>query len=195
MDTFIDMTDNILPTDQTISEVGLLANCDYPISVLSVGSGEGDEEEYKTLHDKLNEKRLRLPKEYTIDDPQPPVVVLAAAASGDTIPVTQLIYNEKLITPDSNKNHILNGIDIDGYNKIGIQADFKTTFGDNKPISGTYGLCFVIKAKKEIRPEKEYEENVYSILLDSSKMWGNPYEYFDFFTQSLVVEFDQEELG
>lgn len=193
MDSFIDMTDNIL--DEVADEVGLLANCDYPISILSTG-GTGDNKEYKTLKDKYQEANLRLPNAY-IDDPKPPVVTLAAATGFTSINITPIQISD-LTTKE--KPHILNDVDITGYDRIGIQADFKTVFGTGEPISGSYGLCFIIKTEKEVLlddPRDGYttQEDLHYFLLDSSQMWGNPYCYNDFFTQTAIIEFDQEEYG
>ena len=86
---------------------------------------------------------------------------------------------------------------LDGYTRMGIQADFRTAFGSLNPITGSYGLIFIVKTKKTIidgDDEKAVELYV-PVVFDSTDMWGNPYGYNTAFTQSICFDINQEEYG
>ena len=87
---------------------------------------------------------------------------------------------------------------LDGYDRMGIKADFRTDFGTSNPLNGNYGLVFVIKTKKVITTDNNAETFVNEyipIYFDSSDMWGNPYNYSVPFTQSLCFDINPEENG
>lgn len=97
-------------------------------------------------------------------------------------------------------NEELVPIDLAGYNRICVSADFKTAFGSNEPINGSYGLFFIVTVRKEKTPTKQntpatYEYSYLTMIFDSSDMWGNPYNYGEFFRQSICFDINPEEQG
>ena len=116
----------------------------------------------------------------------------------------QLIGNESIIDSlisslENSKNNV-NGEDLAAYDRLGISADFKTAFGSNQPISGSYGLFFVITTaiqtnQTAVGEEPEYEYRYMPITLDSSQMWGNPYNYADWSTQTICYDINPAEHG
>lgn len=77
------------------------------------------------------------------------------------------------------------------YDCIGISADFKTAFGSNIPLSGSYGLKFYLtiaipteQVKVDETQPQEYTFASVPLTLDSSQMWGNPFHYGDYSTQT-----------
>lgn len=164
MDTFVDMTGNVLA--KSAEEIGLLANCDYPISIFP-----NEDNVLRHLTDENGNTRLGLTDHEEIK----PILI------------NNLNIRSDLVTADG--SNLKDSIEIGGYDKIGISADFKTAFTGGEPISGTYGLIFVL------RTEKDEEVYTLPLSLDSSKMWGNPYGYYDYFTQTAVFDLDCENNG
>lgn len=71
------------------------------------------------------------------------------------------------------------------YNCVGIQADFKTDLFQEHIIAGNYGLILTLYGEdastKELIAPKSY-------VLDCSEMYGDPYNYNFYFTQSMVFD-------
>lgn len=88
-----------------------------------------------------------------------------------------------------------------GLDRVGISADFKTAFGSTPAIAGNYGLEFVIKTELQVDtgtpgegrfvPEYRY----IPVELDTSDMWGDPYNFSDYFQQSTCFDIKPEENG
>lgn len=75
-----------------------------------------------------------------------------------------------------------------GYDRVCLSADFKTAF-TYPAISGNYGIFFLIKT--EITDDNNNTITKYiPVVLDSADMWGDPYNYSGYFTQSIVCEID-----
>lgn len=71
------------------------------------------------------------------------------------------------------------------YNCVGIQADFRTDLSQENIIAGNYGLILTLYGEdastgKSIAPK--------SYGLDCSEMYGDPYNYNFYFTQSMVFD-------
>lgn len=71
------------------------------------------------------------------------------------------------------------------YNCVGIQADFKTDLSQEHIIAGNYGLILTLYGEdastgQSITPK--------SYGLDCSEMYGDPYNYNFYFTQSMVFD-------
>lgn len=66
------------------------------------------------------------------------------------------------------------------YNTLFLQADFKSLLGNRKVSAGSYGL----RLDCQIRTEKEFSYITKSLYLDSSEMFGDPYSFVLFSTQS-----------
>ena len=88
-----------------------------------------------------------------------------------------------------------------GFDRIGISADFKTAFGTNEPVKGTYGLFLIIKTEIEedtgVAGEDRYQKiNKYiPIVFDTRRMWGNPYSFNGYFTQSICYDIQPDKQG
>jgi hypothetical protein len=61
-----------------------------------------------------------------------------------------------------------------------LQADFKSLLSNRKVSAGSYGL----RLDCQIRTEKEFSYITKSLYLDSSEMFGDPYSFVLFSTQS-----------
>lgn len=70
------------------------------------------------------------------------------------------------------------------YDTFGIKASFKTMFGNTDMITGNYGLIVYLYHR---------DGNPVALTLDSSDMFGNPYNYMSYFTQS--KKFDISQIG
>lgn len=114
---------------------------------------------------------------------------------GTAISISSQDVVGRLITGAA-KTHVVSGVSLAGYDRIGISADFKTAFGTSVPISGSYGLLFIIQTELQVDTGKSGEEKYTTetryipILFNSSDMWGNPYEFNDYFTQSIYYDID-----
>lgn len=99
------------------------------------------------------------------------------------------------------------GIDIVGYSRLGLQADFQSWLNPfyyvnesgvtvpSKIIEGDYGLRLRVEAVEvsitgEMATEEEEKAKpaFYDVYLDTSSMNGNPYNFETFFQQNLVVD-------
>lgn len=89
------------------------------------------------------------------------------------------------------------GVDICQYNKLGIQAQFRSWLGDLRVKSGSYGLKLRVEAEKEDAedienlPEEERINNellYYDFILDSTDMVGNPYDFGTYYQQEIVFD-------
>jgi len=73
------------------------------------------------------------------------------------------------------------------YNRLAIQADFMSHIP--QALNGNYGLLFKFNSQNKAKASEETENiTPNSILFDSSDMWGNPYDFENYYTQSLVYD-------
>ena len=86
----------------------------------------------------------------------------------------------------------LTGLNYCGFTRFGIQAAFKSWLKELKVVNGTYGLKLTITDKTE-DVKTGWVEGTHYLLLDSSDMYGNPYDFESFFQQEKV--FDISSLG
>ena len=70
------------------------------------------------------------------------------------------------------------------YDTIGLSADFKTLFSNIDMLEGNYGIMLELTTD---------DDSTHIALLDSSDMFGDPYNYMTFFKQS--YKFDISQLG
>ena len=70
-----------------------------------------------------------------------------------------------------------------GYNRLGLSAQFKNYIYNYKPIQGNYGLKLEIEST--IDSEKR---QITTIELDSSMMYGNPYNFQTYFEQEKIYD-------
>ena len=71
------------------------------------------------------------------------------------------------------------------YNCVGIQADFKTDLSQEHIIAGNYGLVLTLYGE-DVSTEQPIPPKSYA--LDCSEMYGDPYNYNFYFTQSMVFD-------
>lgn len=95
-------------------------------------------------------------------------------ANGDTPSI--ILWNQSLSDKrfgDLQKNDI--------YNTIVLKADFKTLFNNQNIISGTYGLRIDLMVRPSVNSPTKMRR---SIELSSEEMFGNPYNFTLYSTQS-----------
>lgn len=86
----------------------------------------------------------------------------------------------------------LTGLNYRGFTRFGLQAAFKSWLKELKVVDGAYGLKLTITDKSE-DIKTGWVEGEHFLLLDSSDMYGNPYDFESFFHQEKV--FDISSLG
>ena len=79
-----------------------------------------------------------------------------------------------------------------GFTRFGIQASFKSWLKELKVVNGNYGIKLTITDKSE-NVDAEWIEAEHYLLLDSSDMYGNPYDFDSFFQQEKL--FDISDFG
>ena len=99
----------------------------------------------------------------------------------DTSPSFSLLINKN----DRPKTDSLKLTDLNliGYNRLGVKADFQTLIAANTVIAGHYGLAFKISG---IRNDGIDEDEL--IFFDSDDMFGNPYNFIGATTQEKVFD-------
>lgn len=152
MDSFANITSNILDGAKDFTEDGLVANFSSPKNIFSGN---------------------QIP--LTFDDKGQPLIDTSALTIADGDNIT--------------------AVDLAGYTRIGISAKFKTNFGVNTPIGGNYGLLFIAHTVKETGADGQQITEDIPIWLDSSNMWGNPYQYGEYITQSTYFDIDPAKNG
>lgn len=77
-----------------------------------------------------------------------------------------------------------------GYTRLGIKADFKSWLSN--AYTGNYGLAITITTENpsvaETNGTQKIEEGVYMMYLDSSDMYGNPYNFESYYNQEKVFD-------
>ena len=100
---------------------------------------------------------------------------------------------------DLNKTNINPNISLAGYDRMGISAKFRTSFGSLDPIAGGYGLLFVIKTKieTETMPEKvkddlirDYEQALYEFKQAQEAELGHPIDETSLDGQIAIADFN-----
>lgn len=83
------------------------------------------------------------------------------------------------------------------YTRLGLSAQFRTWLAQFNTVEGSYGLRLILEAEgqKTITQEEENQEEPaneqqiqYIIELDSSNMYGNPYNFESYFQQERVFD-------
>ena len=88
-----------------------------------------------------------------------------------------------------------------GLDMMGISAEFRTAFGQPAVLSGNYGLVFIVKTAIQSTtnvPGEDKFETEYRYIpfgLDTSDMWGDPYNFTGYFKQSTCYKIKPEENG
>lgn len=83
--------------------------------------------------------------------------------------------------------------DLINYTRLGIKADFKSW--TKNAVRGNYGLAIILTAEKQGTVKEEANTTTYTYVLDSVKMYGNPYSFETYYNQELVLDIGQEDIG
>lgn len=75
-----------------------------------------------------------------------------------------------------------------GFERLGIQADFKTKLKSLKTNNGNFGLCLYVTYIDKSNVNSEDSVKTASFILDSDDMYGNPYNFNSYFTQEKVFD-------
>ena len=75
-----------------------------------------------------------------------------------------------------------------GFERLGIKADFKTWLKKLKVNSGNYGLCLFVSYVDKATVNASDSVKVAQYILDSDDMYGNPYNFESFYTQSKTFD-------
>jgi hypothetical protein len=101
-----------------------------------------------------------------------------------------IVGTKKLLEAKSNLN-------LSNYTRLGLKADFKSW--TKEAVSGDYGLLVEIFTTEENivgtaeieANDKEKREGKYAFVLNSSDMYGNPYNFETYYTQEIVIPIEQ----
>ena len=97
------------------------------------------------------------------------------------------------ITPideeDSNNNGIKISSSCQGFTRLGLRADFRAWLQELGTVQGNYGLEIAITGVKETTAEKfNSTTSTYKVRLDTSDMYGNPYNFEGYYSQEIVID-------
>ena len=76
-------------------------------------------------------------------------------------------------------------LDLRGYNRLAIKADFKTWLQSLDICSGSYGLLLMV--------EEEGSGKIFTFTLMTDDMYGNPYYYETFYSQEVLIDISEIE--
>ena len=80
---------------------------------------------------------------------------------------------------------------LSAYDCLGIKANFKSLLNVYDTVSGTYGLEFIIEGHSFNGANNDLVPASVTYTWDTSNMYGNPYNFLTFFSQSLVLDIGQ----
>ena len=83
--------------------------------------------------------------------------------------------------------------DIIKYTRLGIKAEFKSWI--KNAVRGNYGLEILLTTEKQGTVGKDVAEGTYTYILDSSSMYGNPYNFETFYNQEMVLDISDKDIG
>lgn len=97
------------------------------------------------------------------------------------------------ITPidkeDPNNNGIKISSSCQGFTRLGLRADFRAWLQELGAVQGNYGLEIAITGIKETTAEKfNSATSTYKVRLDTSDMYGNPYNFEGYYSQEIVID-------
>lgn len=75
-----------------------------------------------------------------------------------------------------------------GFERLGIQAEFKTWLKKLRVNSGNFGLCLFVSYIDKASVNAEDSVKVAQFVLDSDDMYGNPYNFESFYSQSKTFD-------
>lgn len=142
---------------------------------------QGDYENQKTIIGKY------------VDDTSSAINYISMMDSFISVNGSSNIQEYSLIANHPDRRFINIPIDVDylketnQYNCVGIQADFKTDLSQEHIIAGNYGLILTLYGE-DVSTEQPIPIPPKSYVLDCSEMYGDPYNYNFYFTQSMVFD-------
>lgn len=77
---------------------------------------------------------------------------------------------------------------LSSFDRLGIQADFKTLLGKYNLTAGSYGLKLVIQTTDLGSSSTSQSITEFTLNLDTDSMFGNPYNYITWSTQKVVFD-------
>ena len=98
---------------------------------------------------------------------------------------------EALVEEQSEATNSYQGQRLSHFNRLGIQANFKTFLHKYGLESGKYGLKLYIKTKDYSAVATNPEEQYIVINLSSDEMFGNPYNFFSWSQQQYVFDISE----
>ena len=91
------------------------------------------------------------------------------------------------VTPTVTKIYAANGPFV-GFDRLGVSADFQVWLAPFDTAAGSYGFRLYLYTDETDTSTGESKERIYSMTLSNSDMYGNPYNFEGFFTQSKVFD-------
>lgn len=91
------------------------------------------------------------------------------------------------VTPTVTKIYEASGPFV-GFDRLGVSADFQVWLAPFDTAAGSYGLRLYLYTDETDTSTGESKERIYSMTLSNSDMYGNPYNFEGFFTQSKVFD-------
>lgn len=146
---------------------------------------QGDYENQKTIIGKY------------VDDTSSAINYISMMDSFISVNGSSNIQEYSLIANHPDRRFINIPIDVDylketnQYNCVGIQADFKTDLSQEHIIAGNYGLILTLYGE-DVSTEQPIPIPPKSYVLDCSEMYGDPYNYNFYFTQSMVFDLSKD---
>ena len=103
-----------------------------------------------------------------------------------------------LLFPNVDDNNGILDVSNEGiikYTRLGIRADFRAWI--KEAVKGNYGLIIeLITTKPNVaKDEAQSLKGTYAYVLDSSIMYGNPYNFETWYTQEVVLDLSKQDIG
>lgn len=83
--------------------------------------------------------------------------------------------------------------DLINYPRLAVRADFRSWI--KNAVRGNYGLLITLTTEKPNTTTGQTENGAYNYLLDSSMMYGNPYNFETYYSQEIVLDLEKQDIG
>lgn len=83
--------------------------------------------------------------------------------------------------------------DLINYPRLAVRADFRSWI--KNAVRGNYGLSITLTTEKPNTTTGQTENGTYNYLLDSSMMYGNPYNFETYYSQEIVLDLEKQDIG
>jgi hypothetical protein len=94
---------------------------------------------------------------------------------------------------DINENTSGFPTDLINYPRLAVRADFRSWI--KNAVRGNYGLSITLITEKPNTTTGQTENGTYNYLLDSSMMYGNPYNFETYYSQEIVLDLEKQDIG